>query len=758
MADSALIRWLDRRDPQRYALHRAYRTAIVATAALLIGEVVIGNSQLTTFASFGSLAMLLFADFPGDRSGRLAGYVGLGVVGLVLIPLGTLLAQPWWLAAASMVVVGFLVLFAGVLSSAMAAGGRAALLAYILPVTLTGGAADIAPRLAGWLIAFALAVPAAIFLWPPQDHREMRTRAGRACTALADRLSALDDVNKPDGRDELVAAVRALRQQFHSTVERPMSLTTGGRVLVRVPDQVEWLSTATSALTPSVVATWPPLARQLLPESVAVLRACATVLTVAARAAARADRNALTDAIERLQAGRDRVSDALVAAITAGSVNLRALPREIHEISHAALLLGRTVAAAADADARPLVDRLLGRQAAGSVDAPIVAAQRIAAGHLTLRSVWFRNSIRGGLALGLAVFVADIAGVQHAFWVALGAISVLRSSALNTGTSALRALLGTLIGFLVGAALMWITGVNVPALWVLWPIAVFLAGFAPSAIGFAAGQAAFTVAVVVLFNIIAPTGWTVGLVRIEDVAIGCGVGIVVGLLFWPHGATAQITSALGVAYRRAGEACRAAAAHIAGRADDDALEDALGAARAAAARLDDADRQYLSERGSKPVPMHDLTAATNGASRLRLTAEAIAVLAGMYPRAAAEGSGVPAEPVRLLATVVDDHAARDRAWFDAAAGLLERAPAADPRLPEPTAPDAGEQVIETLGADPAALRDINDARRARLLWAACLYLDDISMIQQRIAGPIVVLASPDPTRRAAPALPTPVAD
>ena len=390
------------------------------------------------------------------------------------------------------------------------------------------------------------------------------------------------------------------------------------------------------------------------------------------------------------------------------------------------------------------------------MDAPIVAAQRIAAGHLTLRSVWFRNSVRGGLALGLAVFVADLTEVQHAFWVALGALSVLRTSALNTGTSALRALLGTLIGFLVGAALMWITGVNVPALWVLWPISVFLAGFAPSAIGFAAGQAAFTVAVVVLFNIIAPTGWTVGLVRIEDVAIGCAVGLVVGLLFWPHGATAQITSALGVAYRRAGEACRAAVAHLAGRADDEALEDALGAARAAAARLDDADRQYLSERGSRPVPMHELTAATNGASRLRLTAEAIATLARQYPRAA-DGSGVAAEPVRRLATVVDDHAARERAWFDAAAGLLERAPVADPRLPEPTATDAGEQVIESLGTDPAALHDVDDARRARLLWSACLYLDDISMIQQRIAGPIGVLASPDPTRRAATAVPTPIA-
>ena len=67
-------------------------------------------------------------------------------------------------------------------------------------------------------------------------------------------------------------------------------------------------------------------------------------------------------------------------------------------------------------------------------------------------------------------------------------------------------------------------------------------------ISFAAGQAAFTVVVVILFNIIVPTGWKVGLTRIEDVAIGCAVSIVVGLLFWPRGATAALGRALSDAF------------------------------------------------------------------------------------------------------------------------------------------------------------------------------------------------------------------
>ena len=67
-------------------------------------------------------------------------------------------------------------------------------------------------------------------------------------------------------------------------------------------------------------------------------------------------------------------------------------------------------------------------------------------------------------------------------------------------------------------------------------------------ISFAAGQAGFTVVVIILFNIIEPTGWKVGLTRIEDVAIGCAVSIVVGLLFWPRGATAALGRALSDAF------------------------------------------------------------------------------------------------------------------------------------------------------------------------------------------------------------------
>ena len=168
--------------------------------------------------------------------------------------------------------------------------------------------------------------------------------------------------------------------------------------------------------------------------------------------------------------------------------------------------------------------------------------------HLSFRSVWFRNAVRGAAGLALAVTVVEVTAVEHGFWVVLGTLSVLRSNALGTGATALRAVAGTAVGFVVGAAIMIGVGGHAVALWALLPVAVLVSGVAPSMISFAAGQAAFTLVVIILFNIIQPVGWRVGLTRIEDVAIGCGVSIVVGLLFWPRGAMAALGRALADAF------------------------------------------------------------------------------------------------------------------------------------------------------------------------------------------------------------------
>src|SRR5207302_5808333 len=106
---------------------------------------------------------------------------------------------------------------------------------------------------------------------------------------------------------------------------------------------------------------------------------------------------------------------------------------------------------------------------------------------------------------------------------------------------------------LVGAALVIGIGTHEAVLWAVLPVSVLLASYAPRAISFAAGQAGFTVVLFVLFNLIQPIGWRVGLVRIEDVAIGFGISLGVGLLFWPRGAGNLLRENLASAYSRSAD-------------------------------------------------------------------------------------------------------------------------------------------------------------------------------------------------------------
>jgi uncharacterized membrane protein YccC len=214
--------------------------------------------------------------------------------------------------------------------------------------------------------------------------------------------------------------------------------------------------------------------------------------------------------------------------------------------------------------------------------------------------------------------------VQHGFWVVLGTLSVLRTNAASTESTALRALGGTVIGFVLGALLLLGIGTSAPALWAALPIAVAVAAYSPGTLPFTFGQAAFTIVVVVLFNLLVPVGWKVGVLRIEDVAIGCAVSLVVGVLFWPRGAASIVGDDLADAFR-------AGAAYLA-QAVDWALgtrqipPDAGPAAVTAGIRLDEALRGFLAEQGTKRLSKEELWTLVMASMRLRLTAYSLADL------------------------------------------------------------------------------------------------------------------------------------
>ena len=281
--------------------------------------------------------------------------------------------------------------------------------------------------------------------------------------------------------------------------------------------------------------------------------------------------------------------------------------------------------------------------------------------HASLRSVWFLNSLRGALALAAAVAVADLSGVQHGFWVVLGTLSVLRTSAASTGATAWRALAGTAVGFIVGALLMLGIGTGQAALWIALPVAVFVAAYAPGTTPFLVGQAAFTVTIVVLFNLLVPVGWKVGLLRVEDVAIGCAVSLAVGVLFWPRGASSVVAEDLADSFRVGAEYLT--------QAVDWALSELMVPPAAAVAtvsasiRLEDAVRGFLAEQGSKKLSKDDLWMMLNASTRLRLTANSLAGL-----RQAESAPGLPPGAACVPLAGSEEYARRARVRAAAVGG------------------------------------------------------------------------------------------
>jgi len=594
-------------------------------AVFALAHQVIGQPQTSIFAAFGSFAMLVLVEFGGPWRTRFLAYLGLACVGAAFITLGTLCSRNPSLAAGGMALVGFATLFSGAFSGYFAAGATGALLTFVLPVTIPAPNSAIPDRLEGWGLAAGAGICAVMLLWPPRERADLRREAAGALHAVAELLDG--DREQLAARARLAReAVDTLGRRLLGTQHRPTGPTGQTAALASLPDELDWLL---SFLAPS--AELPVLELACAEDAEAVAAAAAVLREGAERFEGRDGRPDFA----RLDAARDAVAHALVRRLPelptdtpAGAVT-DALdpPFRIRAAIYSARQVAGYALRATGADAPELDQSDLAQP---PVRAALESTEQLAVEHASVRSVWFQNSVRGAAGLALAVYIAQRTGLQHGFWVVLGTLSVLRSNALGTGWSIVSALGGTAVGIVVGALLVIGIGTHEAVLWGVLPIAVLLAAYAPRAISFAAGQAGFTVVLFVLFNIIQPVGWTVGLVRVEDVAIGFVISLGVGLLFWPRGAGALLREDLAAAYGRGADYVVATARQLIGGGDSE--EDAARAGRAADAalhRLDDAFRQYLAERSATAFNVEDLAALVGGASRIRRAAQSLTSLGSM---------------------------------------------------------------------------------------------------------------------------------
>lgn len=634
-------------DPDHLILRRALRVALVLPILFYVVTNVLGLEYGASYAAFGTFALLAFADFGGPTRDRLRAYFIAGAVGLISIVLGTLAAYNTTASILSMFIVGAGLTYAGVLRGYVATATLPVLLPFVIAVTAgSGDLPELPERLLGFTIAVVVSAAAAVLLWPVHMRSTLRSRVADTLMASANLIRAIwpdpgvqlsSSVDVETRVRELSAAHHNLREQYDGRPLRPGGATARDRALMQLVDELARLRLFLRWRTEPERLVFPPnvrLARRTaatLTESAAAIHgvgACPNPNQISA--AREHHRNAAEAfATDKLKAGQSASVKDVVD--TGFQLRIVALFSEI-------IARNTRVAMGAKPDHEAVVTGGV------SLEVPEPTPGTILRSNLTLRSPWMRNSLRAGLALAIAIAVVAFTQVDHGFWVALGTIAALRLDVVGTTKTALRAILGTAAGFAIGTAILFALGNHEIALWILFPIAVFLSAFTPAAMGVAVGQASFTIFVIVLYSIIIGPTFKTGQDRLIDVAIGLAISLFVSLLMWPRGVSAKMRESLSTSISASTDYMVAAYQQLTSgdipAADFEAARDR--AARAGTTAYETFDLT-LSQARSSPAQIAAWSFMVNASGHIRTSADLIAWIG----RSGRSPQGFPAYDARL---------------------------------------------------------------------------------------------------------------
>jgi uncharacterized membrane protein YccC len=648
------------------ALHRATRAAVVNPAVFALTLLVIRDLQVATFAVFGCFGLLVMADFGGPRRTRAIAYATTALAGAALIAIGSVVSFSAATAAIVMLVVGFMLSFAGVFGGYIAAAQTALLLAFVLSASIPASVSAIPTRLAGWMIAAIVSTLAGVFFWPWFEHASLRRRAAEACRTVADLVAAMRGGpadGAVGGRVQAArAAVSAVKGEYARTGMRPSGPTRKDRAFVELVTQLGQVIEVAERPFHQRRPSLRPCIREgdlLAAAVVETLRQDASVITGAPPPAIReleAARRAHREALDRWAADELRAGRTAEAVLDGLDVD-----HTLRVIAYLTIALSTNAVIAAGREPDDAVSLPAGIPRLDGARGVAMRTARTIRTHLEPSSTVLHGSARVAVGLALSVLLARTLGLNHAFWVVLGTLSVLRSNALGTGRTTVQALLGSIIGFAVGGVIAGVAGGDSTVMWIAMPIATFLASYAASAIGFVTGQAAFTVMVIIIFNLISPAGWQVGLVRVEDIAVGTAVSVVVGVLLWPRGARRDLASATAGFYRAVRVYLGLAFSLVLGEDRDADIGRTRADAERARDRAAEAFDVFLNERGSRPLDPDAAARLVSSGSHGLLAADLLVMVAidlGYRATGCPDGVRAVDSQVRTLLAGFDDLADR----------------------------------------------------------------------------------------------------
>ncbi|WP_421725612.1 FUSC family protein [Bauldia sp.] len=542
-------------DPDFINLRKSLRAAIIAPVIFVVADFGFDQTLVGVFGFLSAFCALVFADVGGPiRARGIALLIMLVFTNLSVIA-GSLLVDTTIVAGLVMAAITFTVIFAGVVSVYAASFVAPVALAFAFAVFVPLETIGLLDRVIGWGIGGFTAAVAVVVLWPVDSRADIREALAAAAANLADALAKRNGEGAAAAMKRAAAAL-ASAQAKASAPLRPARIAAHDIGLLNLLDGLD----GAFKLTEDVLsARLSPEDSDLVTQVVDALRRTETALT--GRTAPQSVVGAIGDLDRSLTARRKVAAEAATRLAVDREADL------VAEFSAVFPLLALChVTLWIEADAAEALG--VGNRVHPVASAPELSGEMGDASNAFLRlrgtvrtyldpsGVVFRNSLRGAAAMGLGVVVAKFAPLDHGFWIVLGVLSVLRSSAASTSATALWAIAGTTVGFVLSAALLLSTAGDTSLLWWVMPGLVFLAGYAPGAIGFSIGQAAFTVMVVCLFDIIDPKGVSTALVRLEAVSIGAISAAIVALILWPRGARAALARSAAAVYRTAADGLR----------------------------------------------------------------------------------------------------------------------------------------------------------------------------------------------------------
>ena len=612
----------------------------------------IDSKQMALFAAFGSMSLLVFVDFGGARPCAPAclpaaarGRRGADRARHALLAVELA-------GDVAMGLVAFAILFAGVLDDYIAASHAAAMLTFVLGVMVPADGRPRSPR--GWPAGGSRersAFPRRCCCGParPRERSATKPRRRRARSpSWCRRARAVMTRRGHARRGTRTRATLALRDRFVSMAQRPSGTSGSTAALARLIEDLGWLGRVAARVPALGEQGQRPLRRRARRDRGG---GPGRVARVGGQARSGSIRSEETLDLTRLRAAHEAFGvPSWRTSKACGPIATRPRRRAswTTPTACASSPTGRSWSAATPC--RPATARRCVRRARSPARAGPRPRPR-SRPHRSRRRAG--GAARSSRELGVAAQQRARGGRPGARGARRPAdrpaarlldrardMSVLRSSAVATSATIVWALLGTLAGIVVGGLIVIVLGGTAGALWAVLPFAVLLAAYAPGDLlrgrsGRLHGRGARALQPDPADRLEG------GLVRVEDIAIGAAVSLLVGVLIWPRGATAILRGAIGAAYVEAARYLDAAIAALLGDGEQGAAGEAARAAFDAAQLLDTAVRDYLASRSFARGRLHDLTVLSTGAGRVRRVARLLQVRRADPPRADRRG-GAPA--------------------------------------------------------------------------------------------------------------------